>query len=331
MAGAPWLASSAVSGIDLRPVTDDDLDALVALQHRSNVHDGVPQTVTLDDVREELDDEQTVLATDTRVAVLDGALAGYAYTLHLPSEVSFERCYVFGTVDPAQRGRGVGRALLAWGVGRGREQLRATGRDLPRYLRVDAYDYQEADHRLFARAGFRPVRVFEELLRPLVDLPAARPVAEVRIEPWPEGRDEELRVVKNAAFADHWGSTPTSPAAWEQMVHGYGAWTERSLVAVDERDGTVVGYCLNHRYPADDEALGRRDGWIDNLGTLPAWRGRGVASALLIASLHGFAAGDCTHASIAVDSDSLTGAARLYRALGFELRQRSITHEIVVT
>lgn len=314
----------------LRPVTTDDMEPLWALTSRSYRHDGVPQTFTLDDLHDELDDTQTVLATDTRLALLDGEPAGYAYTLHLPSATAFERCYVFGVVDPAWRGRGVGRALLGWGVERATEQLRSTGRDLPRYLRVDAYDFQEANHRLFGRFGFRPVRIFEELLRPLTDLPERRTVPGVRIEPWPPDRDDELRAVKNASFADHWGSTPTSAEAWHQMLHGYGAWPERSVVALDERDGSIVAFCLNHRYPADDEALGRADGWIDNIGTLPAWRGRGLASALLVESLHLFAGGGCTHASIAVDADSLTGAARLYRSLGFEPRQRSITHELVV-
>lgn len=319
-----------MSEMELRPAVRADFDALVALRQRANDHDAVPQTVTLDDLVEELDDTQTVLATDTRVAVLADAIVGYAYTYHLPSEAALERCYVFGTVDPVARGRGVGRALLAWGVERGREQLRSTGRDLPRFLRVDAYEQLASYHRLHARFGFRPVRVFEELLRPLTDLPAPRTVLGVRIEPWPTDRDEEIRLVKNAAFADHWGSTPLSPTAWHQLVHGYGGWPERSFVAVDEADGSVVAFCLNHRYEADDDALGRRDGWIDNLGTLPVWRGRGLASALVVASLHAFAHAGLTHASIGVDADSLTGAARLYRALGFELRQRSITSEIAV-
>ena len=47
-------------------------------------------------------------------------------------------------------------------------------------------------------------------------------------------------------------------------------------------------------------------------------------------SLHAFAAADLTHASIGVDSENPTGAARLYRSLGFERAQRSITHQLVV-
>ena len=60
----------------------------------------------------------------------------------------------------------------------------------------------------------------------------------------------------------------------------------------------MVSFCVSHRYEADDELLGRRDGWIDRLGTLPGWRGRGVASALIATSLHPFAAAGFTHASI---------------------------------
>ena len=69
---------------------------------------------------------------------------------------------------------------------------------------------------------------------------------------------------------------------------------------------------------------------IDQLGTLAPFRGRGLASQLIVASLHAFAADGLTHASIGVDSESPTGAARLYRQLGFEPVQRAIDYEIVV-
>ena len=60
------------------------------------------------------------------------------------------------------------------------------------------------------------------------------------------------------------------------------------------------------------------------------WRGRGVASTLIAASLHAFAAEGLTHASIGVDSENQSGAARLYRALGFEPVRRTVTHQVQV-
>jgi mycothiol synthase len=323
-----------MTSISLRPIGTADLAEVWRLHVRSEAHDGIPRVFVLEELEEELDDDEVVLATDTRLAIVDGRPVGYAYTRWFPSPVRLERAYVFGQVDPDARGQGVGRELLAWGIARAEEQLRSSGSDLPKVVRVDAYDYIESAHRLYARLGFSPVRWFEELLRPLDDLPARTPLNGIRIEPWDAARDEEIRFVKNESFADHWGSTPISVESWESLVHGFGGRPDLSFVAVDDAagggDGAVVGFCLAHRYEADDETIGRRDGWIEQLGTLAGYRGRGIASALLAQALHAFAEAGLSHASIGVDGDSPTGAARLYRSLGFEPRQRSITHEIAL-
>lgn len=315
--------------IELRPLRAADLPAVCALHNRSEHHDGVPRVLALAELEEELDDDQIRFATDTRLALVDGELAGYAYTVHLPSEVKEERCYVFGEVDPSFRRQGVGQLLMTWAIQRGREQLLSSGRDLPRYLRFESYDYIVGAGVLFERMGLVAVRWFDELLRPLTDLPPIVDVAGLHVVPWDDDRFEEIRAAKNAAFLDHWGSSPISAEMWRHHIEGFGGRRDLSFIALDD-DGRVVGHCFNTRFPADDELLGRRDAWIDNLGTLPEWRGRGVGSALIARSLHAFAADGLTHASIGVDSDNPSGAARLYRNLGFEPQQRSVTWQIEV-
>ena len=317
-----------MSSIELLPASADDIERMCALLRRAEAHDRVPRVMLVDEMREEMETDNVDMATDVRLAVVDGQLAGYVHTFHLPSDVRIERCYIFGTVDPAWRDRGVGRTMLSWGKDRAAEQLRTSTNSLPKYIRVDSYDYIESAHRLYARMGFTPVRWFEELLRPLTDLPPRRQVDGIDIVPWPDDRDEEARQMKNVAFDDHWGSAPTSPENWHVNVRGFGARPDLSFVAIEQGSGRIVAVCVNHRYEADDDLIGRRDGWIETLGTLAEWRGKGLASALIVESLHQFAAADLTHASIGVDGDSPTGAARLYRALGFEPRQRSITSEI---
>ena len=101
--------------IELLPARPDDIERLCALHNRSEMHDGVPRVLEVQELRDELDDERIVLATDVRLAFVDGQLAGYVYTRHLPSDVSQERCFIFGQVDPLWRGRGVGRTHAAVG------------------------------------------------------------------------------------------------------------------------------------------------------------------------------------------------------------------------
>ncbi len=315
--------------ITLRPFEAADADAVLRAHRRAEAFDGVPRVFEADELSEELDDDSVRLDTDTRVARWDDEVVGYAHTMFLPSDVKEVRCYLFGQVDPAFRGRGVGTELLRWARARGTEQLRAAGGSLPKYLRVMAMEGNAAAHELLGAEGFAVVRYMDELLRPLVDLPVPEVPDGLRILPWPSGRDDEIRKVKDEAFADHWGSSPETLESWERRLHGYGSRLDLSFVAVDGED-RVVAHCLNCRYESDDELLGRRDAWIDNLGTLRAWRGRGVASALIAHSLHAFHAAGCTHASIEVDSDNPTGAARLYRALGFEPQHRWVVRQIEI-
>lgn len=246
-----------MTAIALRPARPDDLPALCDLHRRAQRHDGVPQLMQLDEMEEELDDDHVSLADDVRLAFIDDQLAGYAYTFHLPSELREERCYVFGEVDPDHRRRGVGTALMQWGIAHAADELRSSGSALPKYIRADSYDFIEGAHRLFAHVGMRVVRYTDELLRALTDLPPVTAPVDARIVPWPDDRDEEIRHAKNEAFADHWGSTPTASHHWEQMVHGYGARPDLSFIAVDA-DDRVIGHCLNKRFPTDDELLGRR-------------------------------------------------------------------------
>lgn len=308
---------------DLRPPTGDDLATIHSILLRAEAADGLKRVMAFDELREELDDDRIPFRTQVRVAELHGEVVGYIYALHLPSDVKEERCYLFGNVDPVHRGQGVGRALMTWGIEQGRALLASSGRDLPRHLRAQIAESAGATRNLMLAMGFVPVRYVDDLFRSLDHLPAVADVDGITIVAWPHDRDEEIRREKNAAFMDHWGSTPSSANDWQQQVRGFGARADLSFVALDD-DGRVIGHALNYRYEADDELLGRSEGWIDSLATLEEWRGRGVASALILRSLLAFRDAGLTHAALSVDSENPTGASRLYRTLGFEPSARSI-------
>ena len=315
--------------VTLRPVNRTDLSAMHAVHRDCEVHDREPQVTTLTLFEEELCNDPVDLATDVLVAEHAGSIVGFVYTYHLPSDVREERCYVFGNVAPSFRRRGVGTQLMRWAMGRAEQQLRSSGHSLPRFIRVDRLDHVEGAHALYRSMGMTPVRYHEELLRSLDDLPPVTVPEGARIVPWPAERCDELRAVKNEAFADHWGSTPTSDEHWRQLTEGSFSRLDLSSAVLDEHD-RIVALCLVTRFPEDDELLGRRDAWIDKLATVREWRGRGLASALVAHSLQMFRADGLTHASIGVDADNPTGAARLYKALGFRTQHRNTTSQLEV-
>lgn len=315
----------------LRPGISADLADLCAVINRAHHADGIPQIVAVDEFAEELEADEVDLSDDMRVATAGEAVVGYIHTLLIPSDVVHVRCYVFGDVDPDWRGQGIGTQLMTWGIARAKEQLVATGTQLPTRLRAQTGEEAEATRRLYERFGLRPVRYHEELLRPLVDLPQLGDPYGVRIIAWPDDRDDEILVVKNAAFEDHWGSTPTSPEGWASMVRGFASRPDLSFIALDADSDELIGHCLNKRFEDDDAITGRRDALIDNLGTVRHARSRGVASALIARSLHAFAEAGLTHALISVDSESPSGAARLYRSLGFTHVRGDFTYELPTT
>lgn len=61
-------------------------------------------------------------------------------------------------------------------------------------------------------------------------------------------------------------------------------------------------------------------GAIQNLGILPAYRGRGLGTALLLKALHGFCQTSLHRAFLEVTAHN-SGAIRLYRRLGFRSRK----------
>lgn len=319
-----------MNDVELRPAGTADLAVVAALVRRAEVHDGVPRILADEELAQDLAAPHVELEADTRVGVLDGELVGWTYVWNPPAQHRLDRAELYGEVAPEHRGTGVGRTLLSWSLARARERLTGRPHPLPRFVRVNAYDWLEDRHRLYRRFGFDAVRWHDELLRPLDDLPPVSVPRGVTLVPWPDDREEEIRLVRNAAFADHWGSTVAEPQLWRDFVRGHGSRPDLSVVAVDDSTGDVIALCANQAYPEDEAATGRREAWIANIGTVGAARGRGVASAMIAWSLAAFTDAGFSHAVLEVDTDNPTGAARLYRNLGFTPRHRSITYEIEV-
>lgn len=298
-----------------RAITPADFDAVHALMRRIESADRLPLATSRESLEEWCDDPHLDLAADTRLLEDGGTVVAWGQIWHQPSDRREERAFVFGGVDPGHRRRGIGRRLLAWQIARAEEVLRANPAGLPGYVRAQAFAQQVDDLALYARHGLVPTRYNDELLRDLVDLPARPEIPGIAIVPWDAARSEAARVAQNEAFADHWGSTPRDAAAWAHELAAQRMRLDLSFLALDGE--AVVGVCRNVTYPADEEVTGRRDGWIGDVSVVRSHRRRGIASALIVASLEAFQAAGLTHSMLGVDSENPTGAYGVYERLGY--------------
>ena len=113
-------------------------------------------------------------------------------------------------------------------------------------------------------------------------------------------------------------------ADWQKrMLESPGFRQDLSFVA--RHDDEIVGYAYNEVYEEDWEAAGRSEAWISGLGVLREWRKKGIASALLAASMNAMREAELDAAMIGVDSSSPSGAHHLYQAVGFSTTSTGTT------
>jgi ribosomal protein S18 acetylase RimI-like enzyme len=89
------------------------------------------------------------------------------------------------------------------------------------------------------------------------------------------------------------------------------------MSVVETATGATVAYQLASFDPEYRLRSGYDEGFTDLLGVRRAWRGRGLASALLAEAMRRFKAGGMAHAGLGVDTENPTGALGLYTRMGY--------------
>lgn len=220
----------------LRPAEPAEQRELLELVNAIERHDDLPLVTPLDEVGEWFDGGSTDARADIRVATVDGKLVGYGRSSHRPSGERLERVFLWGGVSPSYRRLGIGTALLDWQKQRAAEQLKDCPADLPHHVFVEAYEHVADQRALHARTGFKDCRWFIDMLRPLAPAVDPEPIDGITIVPWLPEHTEAARIVSNAAFADHWGTTPRTSEMWQDETTGHGARLDLSFVAIDNNE-----------------------------------------------------------------------------------------------
>jgi mycothiol synthase len=313
------------AGVTTRPLNADDVDAVAALLAAAEKVDDTGEHLDADDLTEWWVNDLVDLSRDGLAVVDDdGAVVGYGTVIAPPTFRDAFGVYLEGRIHPERRGRGLGRALLAWQLARGAAVHAERHPEAPARLSVSVPATMPALETLARWEGMAAVRWYRLMERALDDLPEVPEVPGVQLVPFDWERDDEVRRAHNAAFTRHHGSSERDPESWQFMFTGQRAFRpDLSVLAVE--DGAVVAYALVYVYESDTRATGVRQAHFGQIGTLPAARGRGLATAAIAASLRGAAASDCRTAGLQVDSDNVTGALRLYEGLGFGTRRTHVS------
>ncbi|MFZ7087327.1 GNAT family N-acetyltransferase [Curtobacterium sp. RRHDQ10] len=328
VAPAHLATPSPIDGVVFRPATREDIPAM----HRVLLAACAADTPDFHPAQEDIDNEFSTTGLDPRADTIvghdaAGHVIAYAFVMVHPSHETLVRVWLPGAVDPQYRSRGIGRRLLAWQLGRSRQQLAAIDVDLP--AQIELTDRAGAPALALAlRFGMEPTRFWFELERDLadpVDVPGVPDGYLVRA--YAPDDLEPTRLAKNDSFRDHWGSQPTLAADWARARSAPSFRPDLSRVVVDA-SGAVVAFAITEVDPDSFAARGGSYGYVDYVGVVRAHRGRGLAPAVLASALGGIRADGLTAAVLDVDADNPTGALGLYERLGFVRGTVAVTHTL---
>jgi ribosomal protein S18 acetylase RimI-like enzyme len=327
MPTVPHLAGPVVAW---RPATLTDAPALTDLFNASKRADGMPDEVrSVEEITHELEDPGTHLEADTQVGLgRDGRLLAWGSVWCRITARHLARAVIFGDVHPEARRQGVGRALLAWELARADDRL-ATELDptLPRRVDLYASDVAAGRAALARSAGMTPVRWFSKMTRSLTEPVAHADVpAGLEMIAWADDRSDASLDALNDAWRDHWGYEPMPPEVWRYRTHEDAAFlAPASRLAVDDDQVAGLVLCSEQAAQVGDEG---RTAWLDLIAVRRAWRKRGVASALIAASLVALADEGFRTAALDVDSASPTGALGVYERHGFRVKRTETVYAL---
>ncbi len=265
------------------------------------------------------------IARDLLLVEMEGDVIGY-YRVVWFFEDAGDAIYThYGFLLPQWRGKGIGRAVLAYLQAHIRRTAATHPLEQPKYFQSYA-DEKERDSTAFLlAAGYKAARHFYTMQRPdlenIPDLPLP-PGYEIR-----PVLEEDLPVILTAsteAFQDHWGYSAAADPPLAQIMEDPDF--DPSLWRVAWQGDQVAGMVLSYITPAENLEYQRLRGYTENICVRRPYRKQGLAHALIAASLHALRERGMQEAALHVDTENLSGALQLYESLGFQPVARHTTY-----
>jgi mycothiol synthase len=310
--------------VTLRPFdVETDYEPIADLMNEVRTADGIERVATVSDLRMVVTPGGRYDPVhDCRVAWLDGRRIGFirVASRRRGSTKVVHRSEVWTL--PAWRRRGAGRAMLAWSEERGRAIKAAGSMGEPGDVHEMAMapNVANAGSAAFAEAlGYEPIRYFFEMHRQLDEpIPELALPAGLELRPVDEADHRRIWDANEEAFEDHWENAEATEEDFRLQFADPD--TDTSLWRIAWEGDEVAGVCFNAIYAEENERLGVKVGWLDDVSVRRPWRRRGLAAALIASSLGAFRDRGMEEAALGVDAENPSGALVLYERLGFTRR-----------
>jgi GNAT superfamily N-acetyltransferase len=313
---------------------EEDLQANVDLNNVCARADGEEWVDTMEVARRWLeqyeydkgDPRTDMIFVETTGAGNDNALAAKGLTWWWKNEAGEWLYGLGGWVHSDWRRKGIGRAVLRWTEGRAREMAAAHERNgAPAYLTAWTSDQVEGKAALLTSEGYEAIRHGYTMLRDLGEPIPDMPLPEgVEVRPVQEAHIRQIWEAMREAFRDHWGYT-------EWTDNDYRQWREwpdfnSNLWQIAWQGDEVAGGCVNDIPVKDNETLGLKRGWLEQVAVRRPWRKMGVAKTTIARSLRLFKDIGLTEGALGVDAQNPNGALQLYEGLGFRVHKSGTSY-----
>lgn len=241
--------------------------------------------------------------------------------------------YFFFRVQPDHAAGDVTDALLRWGAERAADNVHLAPEGARVALHADTAAVNSDIVAALERNGWHRDRVdwtMEIDLGEATPLPAPEWPQGISVRTAADGMDLErearlLHATEREAFSDHYGYTPAPFEEWWHFRTQFNApEPELWMMAMDGDEVAGMAICASQRAGQPDL------GWISSLGVRRPWRRRGLALAILRHAFHTLAARGKPRVGLGVDSQSLTGATRLYEKAGMRVVREFYEYERII-
>ncbi len=301
--------------ISLQPADATALDDLVALcaAYGRAVRS---RPLAAAQVAQRLEAPGLSLADDARACYVAGELAGWVQVWREPAST---RLWLWGVVHPGQIGRGIGTALVRWGVARATDMARQIPAGQRVALRSEPLASDPRTLPLFAGQGFRLVHHVQEWGVTLAGPPPA-PAVPVGISIRPALPSDDLAAIawaRSQALRDHWDYVErplaVELAQLQALAQAPGFAAEDWFLAHEGSE--LAGMALCHSGTVEDA----QTAWVHTLCVRRHWRRRGIGLALLQHAMRAYYERGKVAMGATVATRRAAGDSSLYTRAGMQL------------